>query len=208
MKAVLVRHGETEYNAKGIFQGYTAVPLSARGERQAARVAERLRRLRPQVLYSSDIARARQTAAIIGAHLGLPVRLCPGLREWHVGRWAGQPAAAFAAHLQALGAHPATYVPEGGESQVQTQARIVAQMEALAAQHAGETVLCVSHGKAIDLFVRHVLGLDVMRPPAYHIANASVTLVTWQEGAWEVVTLNEVCHLEGLDETGRPAGEG
>ena len=125
--------------------------------------------------------------------------LCQGLREWHVGTWAGKPVDAYIAHLQSLGAHPATYVPEGGESYVQTQARVVTQMQALLEQHAGEIILGVSHGKAIDLLARHILGLDVMQDPAYRITNTAVNIFSWQAGAWEVVTLNEVQHLEALE---------
>jgi broad specificity phosphatase PhoE len=198
MKVFLVRHGETDYNARRIFQGYSPVPLSARGRRQAALVAERLVPVRPKALYSSDIRRAQETAAIIGKRLGLSVQPCEGLREWHVGTWTGKPADAYAAHLQALGAHPVTYVPEGGESQLQTQARVVAQMQEFLRQHAGETILCVSHGKAIDLLARHILGLDVMQPPPYSIANTSVNIFGCQDGTWEVITLNEVCHLDAL----------
>jgi broad specificity phosphatase PhoE len=188
MRAVLVRHGETEQNAHGIFQGYSPVPLSARGRQQAALVAERLLSLRPQILYSSDLRRAQETADIISQRLALPVRLCEGLREWNVGTWIGQ----------SLGAHPVTYIPAGGESQLHTQARIVAQMQALARQHAGETIVCVSHGTAIDLLARHILGLDVMQPPTFRIANTSVNIFHCQDGVWEVLTLNELCHLEAL----------
>src|SRR5262245_39377918 len=196
MKAVLVRHGETEQNANGIFQGHSPVPLSARRRQQAAVVAERLVSLYPQWLYSSDLRRAQETADMISQRLGLPVRSCEGLREWNVGSsWIGQSTAAYLAHLRALGAHPVTYVPEGGESQLQTQARIVAQMQALAGQHAGETIVCVSHGRAIDLLARHMLRLDVMQLPTFRIANTSVNIFSFQAGAWEVVTLNEVRHL-------------
>jgi probable phosphoglycerate mutase len=199
MRAVLVRHGETDYNANDIFQGYSPVPLSVRGRQQAVLVAERLVSLRPQMLYSSDLQRAQETADIISQRLGLPVQPREGLREWNVGTWIGKPTADYLAHLQALGAHPVTHVPEGGESQLCTQARIVAQMQELAGQHAGETIVCVSHGRAIDLLARHVLGLDVMKPPAFRIANTSVNIFSFQNGAWEVVTLNEVRHLEALD---------
>jgi broad specificity phosphatase PhoE len=199
MKVFLVRHGETDYNAQGIFQGYAPIPLSLHGRQQAALVAERLTSIQPQVLYSSDIWRAQETANIIGARLGLPVQPCAGLREWHVGTWAGKPADEYQAHLQALGAHPVTYVPAGGESQVQTQARVVAQMQAFAGQHSHDTILCVSHGKAIDLLVRHILGLDVMLPSSYRIANTSVNIFSFQDGMWEVVTLNEVRHLERFE---------
>ena len=198
MQAVLVRHGETEYNASGMLQGYAPVPLSARGRQQALLVGQRLRTVRPVVFYSSDIQRAHETALIISAHVGLPVQPCPGLREWNIGTWINRMADEFYAHVASLGAHPATYVPDGGESQLQTQARMVAQMQAWATQHAGETVLGVSHGMAIDLFVRHILGLDVMQAPAYRIVNTSVNIFRCADGQWEVVTLNDISHLEAL----------
>lgn len=198
MKVVLVRHGETDHNATGILQGHARIPLNARGRRQAALVAERLATLRPSVLYSSDILRAHETATIISEQLRLPIQFCEGLREWHVGTWAGKPVADYTAHLEAVNAHPVTYTPSGGESQMQTQNRMVAQMQTFLHQHRGETILCVSHGRAIDLFARHILGLDVMETPAYGITNTSVNIFSFQDGDWEVVTLNEIRHLEAL----------
>jgi broad specificity phosphatase PhoE len=198
MKVLLVRHGETDNNATHVFQGYGPVPLNARGRHQATLVAERLCSVRPSILYSSDILRAHETATIISQRLQLPVQVCAGLREWNVGAWAGKPTAAYTAHLEAVNAHPVTHIPPDGESQLQTQARMIAQMQTFGEQHRGETILCVSHGKAIDLFTRHILGLDVMATPAYGIANTSVNIFTWQDGIWEVVTLNEIRHLETL----------
>jgi broad specificity phosphatase PhoE len=69
-------------------------------------------------------------------------------------------------------------------------------MQALATQHAGETILCVTHGLAIDLLTRHVLGLDVMQEPTYRIANASLNIFSVQQGVWEVATFNDITHLE------------
>src|SRR5262247_1890643 len=174
MQVILVRHGETEYNAQGRLQGYSPVSLSARGRQQAMLVGPRVQLLRPTVLYSSDIQRAHETATILSQHVGLPVQSCAGLREWNIGNWVDRMAEEFYAHLAAIGAHPATHVPEGGESHVQTQAPMVAQMQAWAERHAAPTIRGVSHGMAIDLFGRHILGLDVRHAPPYRIANASV----------------------------------
>ena len=198
MQVILVRHGETEYNAQGRLQGYSPVSLSTRGHQQAMLVGPRVQPLRPTVLYSSDIQRAHETAAILSEHVGLPVQPCTGLREWNIGNWIDRMAEEFYAHLAAIGAHPATHVPEGGESQEQTQARMVAQMQAWADQHAAATILGVSHGMAIDLFVRHILGLDVRQCPPYRIANASVNIFRHQDGKWEIVTLNDIGHLIAL----------
>ena len=72
---------------------------------------------------------------------------------------------------------------------------MVAQMQAWADQHLEATILGVSHGMAIDLFVRHIFGLDVRHSPPYRIANASVNIFRYQEGKWEIVTLNDIGHL-------------
>jgi broad specificity phosphatase PhoE len=198
MKVILVRHGETEYNANGMLQGYTPVPLSVRGRQQALLVGQRLRAVRPTVFYSSDIQRAHETAQIISQHVELPIQPCPGLREWNIGQWINRMAEEFYAHVASVGEHPATYVPEGGESQLQTQSRMVAQLQAWTLQHEGETVLGVSHGTAIDLFIRHILGLDVRQPVPYRIANTSVNMFYFHARQWEVVTLNDLSHLEAF----------
>lgn len=198
MQVILVRHGETEYNAQGRLQGYSPVPLSQRGRQQAMLVGPRVQPLRPTVLYSSDVWRAHETATILAQHLGLSVQLCAGLREWNIGNWIDRMAEDFYAHLATIGAHPATHVPEDGESQVQTQARMVAQMQAWAEQHAEATILGVSHGMAIDLFVRHILELDVRQVPPYRIANASINIFRHYDKQWEIVTLNDIGHLTSL----------
>ena len=113
MKVFLVRHGETNYNAKRLFQGYPPIPLSARGRQQAARVAQRLTDLTPKVLYSSDIRRAEETAEFISQCLDMPIQHCEGLREWDVGIWEHKTATEFDTHLQAIGYIGNDMAPDG-----------------------------------------------------------------------------------------------
>ncbi|HWX09771.1 MAG TPA: histidine phosphatase family protein, partial [Gaiellaceae bacterium] len=84
---LLVRHGETDWNAEGRLQGHTDRPLNEHGRRQAHALAERLAGDDIAAVYASDLARARETAEILGAKLGLPVSRDAGLRERDWGNW-------------------------------------------------------------------------------------------------------------------------
>ena len=89
MHLLLVRHGETDWNAAGKIQGCTDTPLNARGRAQALALAGRLRGERPQRLYTSPLRRARETAAIVGAELALEPETVEALREISFGEWEG-----------------------------------------------------------------------------------------------------------------------
>ena len=86
---MFARHGETDWNFEGRLQGHTDRPLNAYGREQAEALAGRLAREDVAAIYASDLARARETAEIVGERLGLPVVLDPDLREKDWGTWEG-----------------------------------------------------------------------------------------------------------------------
>ena len=88
-RLVIVRHGETWDNAAGVWQGQLDSPLSDRGRAQATAMAPLVAALAPQRIVSSDLSRARDTAAAISSATGIPVALDPRLREIHAGQWQG-----------------------------------------------------------------------------------------------------------------------
>jgi broad specificity phosphatase PhoE len=86
---LLVRHGETDWNAEGKLQGHTDRPLNPYGRRQAQALADRLATESIDALYASDLSRARETPEILGEKLGLAVAVDPDLREKNWGNWEG-----------------------------------------------------------------------------------------------------------------------
>jgi broad specificity phosphatase PhoE len=131
---LLVRHGETDWNAEGRLQGHTDTPLNDYGRRQAARLAEELAGDGIDAVYSSDLSRARETAEIVAAHLGLPVVIEPGLREKNWGSWEG---------LTPMERDATAYV---GESTEDHRDRTLRTLREIAERHPDTRVLVVTHG--------------------------------------------------------------
>ena len=168
---VFVRHGQTDWNVERRWQGQENIPLNATGRLQAAAVARRLARWPLAALYSSDLSRAADTAAAIGAQLALPVQFDPVWRERHGGIFQGLTVAEREVRFPIEAARFAenlALAPPDGEGIAPLRMRAVAGLEALLARHGGETVGVVSHGGTIMAIVSHVLGLpDTVRPRCY-----------------------------------------
>lgn len=164
----LARHGETDDNRQPLrFQGFRDTPLNATGRSQAAELAERVVGLEIVSLWSSDLARAAETARIIGRRLGLSPRLDPRLREASRGRWEGRlfdDVAASEPELFAawMRAGPQWRFP-GGESLREQQERVSGcvheivdgdQLPALAVCHGGSirVMLCLGDPRGLDAF--------------------------------------------------------
>jgi broad specificity phosphatase PhoE len=168
---VLARHGETDDNCEPYrFQGQRDTPLNELGRAQAHELAERVAAHEPPFasLWSSDLVRARETAEIVGARIGLEPRLDPRLREGHRGRWEGrlfrdverEEPARFAAWRR----EPARFRFPGGESLAEQQARVLAalgeieasgELPALVVCHGGSIRAALCHGCARGLAAFH-----------------------------------------------------
>lgn len=162
-RLVLVRHGRTAWNLEGRAQGHTDVGLDEVGRAQAAAVAPVLARLAPSTLWSSDLARARETAAAIAAATGLEPRYDARLREFDVGERAGLTVAEFAAsypteHAAWRAGHLTGGVP-GAEMPEQVVDRMVpALREIWTATAPGETTVVVAHGACLKVALVAFLG--------------------------------------------------
>lgn len=206
-KICLVRHGETPWNAEKRIQGQTDIALNSVGEAQAAATARSLFRQSIEALYSSDLLRAQQTARCISATINRPAELLPALRERRYGNFEGL------TYTEANQRYPDAYrrfaardadfaLPGGGESLCQLHARVVDALQMIAARHAGQTVVLVTHGGVLDSVNRFVRGNALSLPRDFLIPNAAVNWLSVDGEHWGLLSWGETSHLQatGLDE--------
>lgn len=199
---ILIRHGETDWNVQGRFQGQIDVPLNTFGERQAARMAERLRHERVDALYCSDLLRTRQTAAPAERVLQLMAAPDAALREQHFGVLEGlsfdEVRARHPDELAGWMLHDPDYTLPEGESVRRFHARVVAALQALAARHAGQRLAVVTHGGVLDMLYRTVHGLPLEGERRCEIPNAGINRLRVQGDRLEIVAWADDAHLAGL----------
>lgn len=202
----LIRHGETDWNVEHRWQGHTDIPLNSRGQRQAEMVAQHVNNLGVSfaAIYSSDLARAYQTAWEIGAAVGVAVQLLPALREIDLGTWSGltreEIRARYPVEYQLL--EQGQDIPRGGaETGSALFHRTTETFEAMVTQYPNSAIIFVTHGgviRAITNYVRTVSQQPHL-PHAY-IGNTSVSIVRCVGDKRELVTYNAMQHLAGLDD--------
>jgi 2,3-bisphosphoglycerate-dependent phosphoglycerate mutase len=202
-RILLVRHGETDWNASGRIQGHSDTPLNAAGRLQARRAAQRLAREPIRALYSSDLARAFETAAIIGAPLGLTVVASPQLRERRYGEWEGLTSAEIQAHypeqFAIWRARSTDFAPPQGETRNEILTRALAELQTIARRHVREMVVVVSHGGLCYVLINHILGSVDADRREFTIGNASIHTLDVTRDQWSVISMNETAHLLGLE---------
>jgi broad specificity phosphatase PhoE len=197
---LLARHGETDWNRTRRLQGHTDIPLNDLGRRQAHRLAERLEGTALAALEASDLARAAETARILGDALGLEPALRPAWREIDLGDLEGRDGLETArAHGELISAAARADGPlgRGGESFRDFHTRIVAGYERICREHAGQTVLVVSHGGTLKTLIAHLIGLDPTRIGRLSLrGNTSLSTLDFQHGRPQLTLLNCTSHLE------------
>jgi len=172
---LLVRHGQSEWNAAGRMQGQTAhVPLTALGHEQATAAAGRLAARRPGALISSDLLRAVQTAEHCARATGLPLTTTPALREQGYGALEGRPSRELWDVVDWTDPH---WSAQGGESLAELHARVAAFVTELRADPPADVVALVTHGDTIRAVQAVAAGLGPEGMPAGTPHNGTVTEV-------------------------------
>lgn len=200
---LLIRHGETAWNAERRMQGHLDIPLNAEGARQAAAAGQALRNESLDAIISSDLQRALQTAHAIAAPHGMDVHIDPGLRERCFGGFEGllyadigarYPEAYAAMQAREIdtrypdGVHVAETLREFFERAVDTITRLVS---------AGgyRKVALVTHGGVLDCAYRAAMKIDLLQPRGFDILNASINRFLWDGTDLQLIQWGGVAHL-------------
>jgi probable phosphoglycerate mutase len=193
----LVRHGVTDWNSSGRFQGQTDVPLNAEGLRQAAAAAAVIAGWRPTRLFSSDLARARATAEAVGEACGLPVALDARLREVDVGTWAGLDEAKVVQDdpvaAAAVAAGEDYRCSEVGETATESGARVAAALLEYADAFDDDLIVVVGHGLSLQMAAFLLMGLDYRVFRSFHVqSNCGWMSMDPKFPTWRMAAYNRV----------------
>ena len=215
VELLFIRHGETDWNRQQRFQGQIDVPLNATGEQQAARLAQRLAAEKHDQLFSSDLQRARQTAAPLAATWQMQPVVMAGLREQSFGVLEGLDVPTIQERHPDLWRlwlqQDADFAPPGGESQRQFHSRVVGAVKDLAASASAGTgagtgtgagagapsqrLVVVTHGGVLDMLWRTVHGLPLHGLRECAIPNTGVNRLRWAGGTLQIEVWGDDAHL-------------
>lgn len=202
----LVRHGATDANQQRpyVLQGNgTDRPLNALGRAQARAAAAFLSRQRIDHVYSSDLARARETAETIADAHRLTVNPVTALREVHVGLWEGLPwddiMERFPEDYARFMENPAEHAYLGGESYSDVWRRASPALEEIAARHTGQTVLVVAHNVVNRVLLAPLMGVPLREAKSIRQSNTGINVIRSHGAERELVTLNACFHLDHID---------
>ena len=200
---ILCRHGESEGNLEQRFGGHSPTPLSAHGKAQARSAGHVLKRLGVDVVYSSDLVRAAQTAQLITEVTGTHTRMTSALRERSVGRLTdltfADAKARFPDDFAALLRMETNSCPPGGESYAACRVRAAACLNQALLEHPGQRVLLVSHYVTMMQLIMHILGVsqDAKNPRlSFQVDHCALHIFERHESrGWKVIALNDRTHL-------------
>ena len=201
---ILIRHGETAWNAVRRLQGHIDIPLNPEGRRQADAVAAALAGERIDAIVASDLQRAHQTAQAIARVHGMPVHTDPGLRERCFGGFEGLLYAEIEQRFpREFAAWQAREVdgdmPPGlrvAETFRQFYQRSVHAIMRLAQQHRSQTLVLVAHGGVLECAYRAALGMVLETPRNFAVLNASINRFCFSEGKLTLLNWGDVAHVQ------------
>jgi broad specificity phosphatase PhoE len=195
----LVRHGQSTWNDARRIQGQLDPPLSALGEEQARRLAERLGARAFEGFYTSDLARARDTAAAVADAIGMPAVELAELREIALGEWEGMTREEMIEEYPQEWARwerePSWDIVPGSEGAAVFEKRVHGVIDDLFERHRHRDVLVVTHGGVIQVALGRAIGHGSNGLVPFVIDNCSISVLTRGRSRTVISGVNDTCHL-------------
>ncbi len=202
----LIRHGETEWNSKGIYQGLTDIPLSEEGEKQALCLGKRFENpsIKLDAVYSSPLQRAIKTAESMANAKGLSVVAYEHFKEINFGEWEGhnvkQLTEKYGKRYTDFYERPFSNTFPGEGSFEIVKERSVEGFYQLLEKHKGQSVAIVSHGGVLRVLIMALMDMDETFYKKMWLSNTSITTIDVSEnGKMVLLTLNDFAHLETMN---------
>ena len=206
-RILAIRHGETAWNVDTRIQGHLDIPLNDTGHWQAERLGQSLVAEDITAIYASDLSRAHETALYVSRASGVPVVAELGLRERGFGDFEGRTFAEIEVALpdqaERWRKRDPLFAPNGGESLLQVQERVLASVNRLAKQHPGELIVMVAHGGVMDVLYRAATRLSLQAARTWLLGNTAVNRLLWTPEGLSLVGWSDTQHLSDavLDES-------
>ncbi|SHI00851.1 histidine phosphatase family protein [Sporanaerobacter acetigenes] len=199
-KLYLVRHGESEWNNLKRIQGQKDTFLTFKGEKQAEKIANRLVSEEIDIIYSSDLKRANETANIIGEKLNLQVTPSEAFREIKFGSWEGLSTEELTEknseeHFIWLN-QPHNFKMDGAETLYEVQKRAMNKIDSILKSNPNKNILVVSHGATIKTIILGYVGIDLKYYNRMTLNNTSLSIIEFRDRNNVIKLLNDTCHLE------------
>jgi len=191
LRLILTRHGQTDANVNHRLQGQSDGQLNTIGRQEVGRLGEALKNTHLDVIISSDMVRAQDTAAAIARYHKLPVISTSLVREMNCGEWDGRPAKEFIEIVKNLTIPLSQLRPSGGETLTEVQARARSFIKDVTEKYPGKTVVLCSHGDFLRMVISVLMNKTIEEVDStYRMENASYSVFDLENGVWKMVAFN------------------
>ena len=204
---LLIRHAVNDWVGTNRLAGWTpGVHLNEEGRQQAEALARRLAGVELEAIYSSPLERTMETAEAIARPHGLPIHIRQGIGEARYGDWTGQKLHDLASTelWRVVQFHPSGARFPGGEAMREMQARAVAEIDSIRAEHPQGTVVAVSHSDVIKAIIAHYAGMHLDLFQRLAVSPASLNILVFSQMGPRLVRLNDTSHIGEADGKGHP----
>lgn len=199
-KLILVRHGYTSWNEAKKYQGFSDINLNNQGIEEAKKVAKRLSYEKIDMIYSSPLKRAFETAEIINENFEKKIHISQCLKEINFGDWEGYTFEEIGKHYPDLIdkwlEKPADMRPPNGENFRDLQVRAMKVLHEIYDLNRGKNVLIVTHGGLISVIVCHILQIGLDELWKFISSNTGITILEEYDNKLLLTTFNEYGHLK------------